>query len=562
MAFYQKYRSKNFSELIGQNHIVTTLLEALKTGRTVHAYLLTGPRGTGKTSTARLLAKAINCEKLAEERKDGKENSGEPCNECSSCLEITAGRAIDVLEIDAASHTGVDEIREVIEQARLAPARLRKKVYIIDEVHMLSKSAFNALLKTLEEPPEHAVFIMATTEVHKIPATILSRAQRFDFKRASIPEITENLKRVAKSEGLKIGEDSLEIIAVAAAGGHRDALSLLEKAGSQKGEITIEKTRQILGIAEEKEIDNFLRAIFNEIPEEGLKIARALFESGYDLAEFNRSVVETLRKILVLKIAGATTLGETKERTDLFSKIAEKKTALEILSLISIFIESGQLLKDINYPVLPVEMAVVKSCNIANQPVSQPAKQPNSQTASKQIEDTAVISSGQSSVERSSGKKDIFQQDQGDTKRQPSPAPSEAGDRNDDGNQPVNGLQNHSTDQPANQTVPVPVVEMTVDIWEKVITETKKYNNTLAALLKDAKPIGMTDDKLSLQVKFKFHKDRISEQKNCVMLEKIVQEVTGRPLRISCKMAEKEKPEEKKINDKLEETITEVFEVM
>jgi len=550
LAFYQKYRSKTFSELIGQEHIVVTLLEAIKSGRLVHAYLLTGPRGIGKTTTARLLAKAINCQKIAQDLAAGRKSSGEPCNQCESCVDINENRAIDIMEIDAASHTGVDDVRELIDQARLLPAKARKKVYIIDEVHMLSKSAFNALLKTLEEPPDHVVFIMATTEVHKIPATILSRAQRFDFKKASKQDLIKNLKNVAKDEAIEIDDGALDLIAASAAGGHRDALSLLEKVSSVKGKVTLDKAREILGVAEEKEVFEFAGAIFNSSPEEGLKIAHRLADAGYDMAEFNRSVIELLRRALIIKISGSGGLliDETKEHITELKKIAAGCEPERIIHLMDLFLEAGALLKDVAYPVLPIEIAVAKSIEGREQKVegrTGEVKRGNGQDD--------VISTGSSPKigEVRWGTNSTRAEKSHEISRLPSVA------RDDK-------EENSSTHQLVDSsTSPVPVLEMTKDIWTSIIAETKKVNNSLAALLRDAKPSSMTNDVLTLEVKFKFHKDRISDPKNCQILEKIVSDITGRKCRIICRAVEKNAVIETQAikNDQLEKTVEEVFEV-
>lgn len=519
MAFYQKYRAKTFGEMIGQEHVTKTLLESIKSDKFVHAYLLTGPRGIGKTSIARLLAKAINCQKLLQDKKDGKAVSGEPCNECDSCRDINVGKAMDIIEIDAASHTGVDDVRELIDKARLAPTKLNKKVYIIDEVHMLSKNAFNALLKTLEEPPSHVVFILATTETHKIPATILSRAQRFDLKRAQKEEIIQNLQNVAKAEKIEIDADSLDLIALSAAGGHRDALGMLEQIASLGQKITLDLTRQILGIAETQEVFKFIGAIFNNHPEEGLKIARELFDKGLDLADFNRNLVERLRQILLFQIGGEIAIVDTKENIERIKSLALLIPSERTYKLINIFIESGNLFKDVSYPILPIELAVVKAIEsektpIIDLPVSEVKVASEPKIVSHEIKPDQIVKKVAEKVEPES-------------------------------------------------VAPVPVLEMTRDIWQQVIDQTKKENSTLAALLKDARPEALTDDTLTLSVKFKFHKDRISEPKHRQILEDIVSAVTGSKYQIICQISDgKIKLPKPGADENLEKAVTEVFEIV
>jgi DNA polymerase-3 subunit gamma/tau len=243
LALYRKYRSQTFDEVMGQRHVTQTLKNALRTGKVAHAYLFCGPRGTGKTTTARLIAKALNCDAAPTDN---------PCNKCEPCIRITEGRSMDVIEIDAASNRGIDDIKELREQVRYAPTQERYKCYIIDEVHQLSADAFNALLKTLEEPPPHVYFILATTEAHRVPKTIVSRCQRFDFRTATVQDLMQNLRRVASAEGIKISEEALWVIARAANGGWRDSLSLLEQvaAYSSDEEISAQEVNAILGSVE------------------------------------------------------------------------------------------------------------------------------------------------------------------------------------------------------------------------------------------------------------------------------------------------------------------------
>lgn len=544
MSFYQKYRSNTFGEMIGQEHITKTLLESIKSDRYVHAYLLTGPRGIGKTSTARLLAKALNCETVIAAKKAHKETSGEPCNKCQSCQEIAQGMAVDVVEIDAASHTGVDNIREIIEKSRLLPVRLTKKVYIIDEVHMLSKGAFNALLKTLEEPPEHIVFILATTEIQKIPATILSRAQRYDFKRAQKAEIKENLTRVAKTEKIKIDDESLDIIAVLAGGAHRDALSLLEQVSSFSHDIDADMTRKILGIVESEILQKFVEAIFSANPEEGLKIAHKLYDDGRDLSSFCHQVIEYLRQILILKMTGKSLFSQTEEEIKVMSEISGNISSEKIVKLMEIFVESTGLYRDVTDPILPLEMAVIKGVSelqsdrvselysekVANLPSKKVTELPSDRVAEKPLKNSAT--------------------------QQPS---------NSEALKPRNSetLKPNSPETPKlsnSETVDVPVLCMTKDLWEQIISKTKSQNATLAALLRDAKPEGMTDNALTICVKFKFHKDRISEAKHAEILNQIVSEVVGENCRVVCKISDKKNQAPVEQNNDLAKMASEVFE--
>ncbi|MFA4995952.1 MAG: DNA polymerase III subunit gamma/tau [Patescibacteria group bacterium] len=539
MAFYQKYRSKTFSDLIGQDQIRDTLIEAIKSDKLSHAYLLTGPRGTGKTSTARLLAKAANCLTLSELKKAGKEISGEPCNTCDACLEIGQGRSIDVIEIDAASHTGVDEIRELIEKAQFAPNKSSKKIYIIDEVHMLSKSAFNALLKTLEEPPKHVVFILATTEVHKLPATILSRVQRYDFRRVSKDDIIKNLTKIVEAEKFDIDKGSLELIAANAEGGHRDAIVLLEKISSLGKKIDRASVENMLGIADREFIYGFLGAIFDNNPEEGLKIAHRLYDEGLEMVQFNKDVIEVLRKMLLLKESGQVLFEDTAENVASIKDLSEKASGDRILKIVEIFLKSGNLLKDIAYPILPVEMAVIES--------SAELSIQNQEARIMNHEFKATVEDDKKSVTQEE-KKSLNGESIKGKENQQTKDKEQVHDSKFK-------IQNSEKD-----TVPVVVLQMTDDVWAKAMSEIKRANASLAALMRDTKLLEYTKGKLILGVKFKFHKDKISSPENAKILEKIFYDITGENCVVVCKLIES-KPRENKITDskELQKAAEEIF---
>lgn len=292
VALYRKWRPQGFDSLVGQEAVRTALTNALETGRIAHAYLFAGPRGTGKTSTAKILAKAVNCEHGP---------TPNPCNKCQNCVRINDGTSMDVFEIDAASNRGIDEIRDLREKVAFAPVNGRYKVYIIDEVHMLTTEAFNALLKTLEEPPPHVIFILATTEPHKIPATIHSRCQRFDFKRVTDSDIVKRLREVADGSGIAADDDALQLIAVQADGGMRDALSLLDQCGVMAERVSAETVRSVLGIVGREALRELVKAIGEGNVPKSLELLETLLAGGKDVKQIITELAEYLRAVLLYK---------------------------------------------------------------------------------------------------------------------------------------------------------------------------------------------------------------------------------------------------------------------
>jgi DNA polymerase-3 subunit gamma/tau len=358
-VFYRKYRPKTFSEFIGQEHVVRTLTNAISLGIISHAYLFAGPRGSGKTTLARVFAKAINCQK----RKKGE---FEPCNQCSSCLEILKGRSMDLIEIDAASHRGIDEVRELRDGIKFVPTKSKYKVYIIDEAHQITKDAANALLKTLEEPPSFAVFILATTEIHKMIPTILSRCQRFDFRKLTLEEIIKKLERICKEEEIKIEKSALELIALNSEGSMRDAEGLLEQVSllADKGEIKMEDIKEILGFVETKVVDKFTDFLCEKNTKEAFKFIDEIVERGYDLNEFMKAQIKYLHQILLLKIMGKSysPVGFTKEEIEKMKIQAEKLTEEEIKRILHIFLEAETKMRFSPILQLPLELAVIEAC--------------------------------------------------------------------------------------------------------------------------------------------------------------------------------------------------------
>ncbi|MEK9183518.1 MAG: DNA polymerase III subunit gamma/tau [Patescibacteria group bacterium] len=360
LALYRKYRPKNFDDLIGQSYLVDVFRNAAKKKKLAHAYIFYGPRGTGKTTTARLVAKIANCSS-----EDSLRKLGEPCNRCSVCREIDNGQAMDVIEIDAASNRGIDEIRDLKNSIRLFPNSCRYKVFIIDEAHMLTKEAFNALLKTLEEPPEHAILILATTEYEKIPATISSRAQRFHFNKLSLADIIGKLKIIIAKEKFKITNDATELIASAAEGSLRDAESLLDQVVSLSGEADLKVVENIIGKVGFKRIADLTDLIMNRNLSGSLQFLHQLNDSGANLTEFNKELINYLRRVLALSCDKNM---EAVFQKDLIKdeigkiKIHSQKISKEkLVSLLRSLIRAYSDMRYSPFPHIPIELALIEN---------------------------------------------------------------------------------------------------------------------------------------------------------------------------------------------------------
>lgn len=356
-ALYRKFRPLNFSKMVGQEHITRTLRNQVIEQRVGHAYLFNGGRGTGKTSAAKILARAVNCLNP----KDG-----EPCNECEICKAILSGSLTDVVEMDAASNNSVEDIRAIRDEVNFLPTRAKYRVYIIDEVHMLSTGAFNALLKTLEEPPEHVKFILATTEPQKLPATILSRCQRFDFKRISTQDIIKRLEIICKESNIQISKEALELIAILSEGAMRDAISILERcAAEQTEEIGEDKVRDLVGIPKITYINKLAKGIINKEPEEAINIVNTILEEGKDIDNFLWELIKYIKDILVYKSTSKLEIYNQEEIKNI-KELADSTNKERLLRLIYELSELANNIKWSSQKAIMFEAGIIKACMEVN----------------------------------------------------------------------------------------------------------------------------------------------------------------------------------------------------
>lgn len=357
----RRWRPQQFDEIIGQEHVSRTLSNAIANNRIAHSYIFTGPRGVGKTTSARILAKALNCEKGP---------TPTPCNECASCKGITKGNSMDVLEIDGASNRGIDEIRNLRENIRFTPTLGKYRIYIIDEVHMLTKEAFNALLKTLEEPPEHVIFIFATTEIHKVPATILSRCQRFDFRRIPLRTIMEHLDKICRSDGIEIEQEALLQIAKKADGSMRDGQSILDQLISYSGKkVLFEYVAQALGIIHQDIYFRISEQVLSGKIKDLLDLASEIFASGYDLNEFLLGLEEHFRNLLVLRSTDSTDYLDVSENyIAQYKEAAMQFSENDLMAYLNSIAETTREVKTSRQPNLKFELGLLK---LAKMPKAQ-----------------------------------------------------------------------------------------------------------------------------------------------------------------------------------------------
>ncbi len=505
-SLYRKWRSQTFAELIGQEHVVQTLRNAIIEERVAHAYLFTGPRGVGKTSMARLLAKAVNCTDPNPEAR--------PCGQCPACTSIAEGRAVDVIEMDAASHTSVEDAREIIERVQFRPAEMRSKVYIIDETHMLSTAAFNALLKTLEEPPDHAIFILATTEVHKVPATILSRCQRFTFTRHGIAATSSHLRQIATAEGLELEAGVPEAIARAATGSMRDALGVLEQLASfGQGAITLEQVHSLLGMTAAAEVQALIEALLDADVGAALRAVNGVADQGADVRQFTRDVVERLRALLLFRATNDRSLldvGEDELRTlEVWAQRADPGDLVEWIKLLS---GLDYQLRTTPYGHLPLELAVVEALVAP--------KRPEVSVAPRSMP------------------------------KRPAPAQATTSDPPPADSAPASPRgPNTSPEEFQAANADMSILERMEAEWDEIIRHVRPLSPTVQALLRSIRPIDVEGNTIVLLASSTFHKNNLERASNTKLVEQVISKQLGGNFAIRCTI--EEKPEVRDIRDQI-----------
>ncbi|MBI2846925.1 MAG: DNA polymerase III subunit gamma/tau [Chloroflexi bacterium] len=529
-VFYRKWRPQTFSEVVGQEHITQTLLNALATGRVAHAYLFCGPRGTGKTSTGRILAKAVNC------LENGK---GEPCNACIMCQGITESRSMDLVEIDAASNRGIDEIRGLREKANYSPTEARYKVYIVDEMHMLTDPAFNALLKTLEEPPPHVIFVLATTEPHKVPSTAISRCQRFDFRRIPLNAVVKRLEHICEKEGIKTEPAVLSLIARSATGSLRDAENLLEQLVVRFGQnIEMNHMQALLGVWGELPIKEFVGCIVQKDVPLGLSLINRVNNSGQDLRQFQRELLEYLRGLLLTK-AGATQSVDAPQETLADMKVLASQISMpDLLKTIKLF---GQLdLRLDSQATLPLETALAE-CSLP----SPPEVEPTTGEARRGKRGEGVIPSRITHRQIAQEEKEQVQKAAPTIAQQVVPTAEEAShhDIPQVEEKPTESTATHHELSPP-EAEASPGVKHFQQRWGELVAALRGTGSkgSLDALLRNAcEPIALEGNTVVVGFYHEFHMSKIEDPKYRHLVEQKLREVFGSPYKMRCVLTPKSK---------------------
>lgn len=498
-ALYRVYRPKNFSDVIGQEHIVRTLKNQIENNNVGHAYLFCGTRGTGKTSTAKIFSRAVNCTNL---------HNDEPCNECENCREILEDKTMDVVEIDAASNNSVDDIRELRENVKYSPAKAKYKVYIIDEVHMLSQGAFNALLKTLEEPPSYVIFILATTEPHKIPATILSRCQRFDFKRVTVKDISSRMRYICEKEGIEADEKALNLIARNSQGALRDALSILDQCISFEGnKISYNDVIELLGSVNIEQLFDLAESIIKEDTRKSLQILNDFIIWGKDVRNLVNDLIDHFRNLMVCKISNDLDeiISLPEETIDLLKQQAETIDTNNLIRILNILSETQDGMKISSNPRVLMEVTMMK--------IAQPMFDESKEALIKRIENLEQkIESGNIKVNHISTNQTV----------------DNFNENNQQNNNTVEKQEDENIEYENLKGDDIKLVEKS---WKKILQKMKEdKNQVIRALLQDVDSFNISEDTLYIIFtdNYSFAKSRLDSPATIQYVEKVIREVLNR----------------------------------
>lgn len=532
IALYRAWRPQTFQDMVGQQHIIQTLQNSIREQRVSHAYLFNGPRGTGKTSAAKILAKAVNCERGPAE---------EPCNECDACIGITAGHIMDVIEIDAASNRGIDEIRDIRDKVRYAPSEVRFKVYIIDEVHMLTAEAFNALLKTLEEPPGHVIFILATTEPHKLPATIISRCQRFDFRQVSLEEQTEHLLKICLEEGIEAEKDAIAYIARLSEGGMRDAISLLEQVSAFAGNrITLEAAVDVTGGMAADHFYQLAEAVKDRNVSAVMPLVESLMQAGKSADKCMENLIYYFRDLLVMKLApqgGAVT--ERIVDPERFKMMAEAFSPARLFAMIDTLNRYQVELKHASQPQTLFEVALMKLCTLGDEQTAGGAASASAASSPSNGAQSAEVGRLRQQIEALERKLEQAIQNGVAGGGQASPADQAASKQAARTNAVrtsfggSGGIARSSVKlDPYLATAGSPEFNQIRMKWNDVLQGVKDAKITVHAWLKDGEPVASADDAILVAFKNTMHRETTEKQANRDIIEKVMHDVLGGSFRI------------------------------